>query len=171
MDGSCYRPVPEARRGPPMSHPGASHSLKPEKTIGCPAPCSCSDCGACIPAGGGRAQPESKTFVTLDADGRAHAYQLKVGYAWCQRCRRWARSADALDARGACYAPALFAKLLILYSLAATDRKASQRLPALFGLAGCPLRRCPERTMPSPECSIRSRVPRDAAHVGGAGAL
>ena len=32
----------------------------------------------------------------------------------------------------------LLSKLLILYSLAATDRKASQRLPALLGFTGCP---------------------------------
>ena len=135
---ACGRPVPEARRGPPMGHPGASHSLKPEKTIECPAPCSCPDCGADITDSYVRVQPESKTFVTLGADDTVHTYQLRVGYAWCQRCSRWARSADAPDVRGTCYSPALLAKLLILYSLAATDRKVSQRLPALFGFTGCP---------------------------------
>ena len=38
MAESCSRPMPEARRGPPMGHLGAPHSLKPEKTIDCPAP-------------------------------------------------------------------------------------------------------------------------------------
>ena len=40
--------------------------------------------------------------------------------------------------RGTCYSPAILAKLLILYSLAVTDRKASERLPALLGFTGCP---------------------------------
>ena len=30
---ACGRPMPEARRGPPMGHPGASHHAKPEGTI------------------------------------------------------------------------------------------------------------------------------------------
>ena len=94
---SCGRPMPEARRGPSMGHPGASHSLKPEKTIDCPAPCSCPDCGADISDSYVRVQPESKTFVTLGADGVVHTYQLRVGHAWCQGCRRWERSADAPD--------------------------------------------------------------------------
>ena len=134
----CGRPVPEARRGPPMGHPGASHRQRSEKTIDCTAPCSCPDCGALIPADCVRARPESKTFVMVGADDRMHTYQLRVGHAWCQGCRLWARSADAPDVRGTCYSPALLAKLLILYSLAATDRKVSQRLPALFGFTGCP---------------------------------
>ena len=135
---SCSRPMPEARRGPPMGHLGAPHSLKPEKTIDCPAPRSCPDCKAPIPADCVRPQPESKTFVTLDASGMAHAYQLRVGHAWCYRCQFWARSPDAPDVRGTCYSPAILAKLLILYSLAVTDRKASERLPALLGFTGCP---------------------------------
>ena len=120
-----------------MGHPGASHSLKPEKMIDCPAPGSCPDCGASISDSYVRVQPESKAFVTVATDNTVHTYQPRVGYAWRRECRRWARSADAPDARGACYAPALLAKL-ILYSLAATDRKVSQRLPALFGFTGCP---------------------------------
>ena len=77
---SCGRPLPDASLGPPMSHAGASHGIKPEKTVRYPI----TDCLHCEssahawPAG----RPESKLFIEIGEDGHFHAQQIVVHSVW-----------------------------------------------------------------------------------------
>ena len=131
---SCGRPMPPASLGPPMGHPGASHHLKPEKTVRY----SIDHCLHCENIFVRQAKrPESKIFVEFGEDGRIHVWQLIVGRAWCSVCHRWSRAPDAPDLRGTCYGPAMLAKLLIMYALAATDRKLARYLESLLGTSAC----------------------------------
>ncbi len=133
---SCGRPKPDAALGPPMGHPGASHRLKPEKVVRYPI-FECLHCGRATYAHQAK-QPESKTFVEIgEDDGRVHVWQLIVCRLWCSKCHEWSRAPDAPDLKGTWFGPVMLSKMLVLYALAATDRKLSRYLESLLGTSAC----------------------------------
>ena len=132
---SCGRPLPDASLGPPMGHLGVSHGIKPEKTVRYPIT-DCLHCDSAAhawPAG----RPESKLFVEIGEDGKFHAQQIVVHSVWCFRCNKKSRAPEAPDIPGTWFGPVALSKLLILYALAATDRKAAAYLDSLLGAKAC----------------------------------